>query len=175
MFSRAPWRVLPLLILVVAAWGCTPEATEDPRVSAERKKFLLQQEPSGALTLTDAAQTVPIQPEVTLVGQITAGELDPFQENQASFVISEAPEGGHGGPDHADDCAFCRRRQAKAPKAAIRLVDVDGKVLPIDARKLLQVEKGDVVVVTGNAQYDATLNQLNIEATGVYVRERPKS
>ena len=84
-------------------------------------------------------------------------------------MISELPEQGHGAEHDADNCPFCKRKAAQAPKAMVRFSDEAGSTLAIDARKLFDLKTQDVVVVRGTATM-AELNTLIIDATSLHVR-----
>ena len=107
--------------------------------------------------------------EVWVVGRIFAGDFEPWENGQASFLISELPEQGHGAEHDADNCPFCKRKAAQAPKAMVRFSDEAGSTLAIDARKLFDLKTQDVVVVRGTATM-AELNTLIIDATSLHVR-----
>jgi hypothetical protein len=57
-----------------------------------------------------------------------------------------------------------------APKAVVRILDDSGEVLTVDARQLLGIAKGDVVVVRGSATYLEPVNTVQIDAEGIFVR-----
>jgi len=107
--------------------------------------------------------------QVSVIGRIFAGELEPWDPGQAAFLIAELPDEGHGEGHDADNCPFCKRKAARAPTAMVQFVDDSGAVIPIDARKLLGVEKKDVVVVVGEA-VPGDLNSMVIRATGLHRR-----
>ena len=65
---------------------------------------------------------------------------------------------------------FCKRKLKNAPKAVVRIVDDSGSVLPVDARQLLGVSKGDVVVVQGLATYLEPVNTVQIDAQSIFIR-----
>lgn len=107
--------------------------------------------------------------EVWVVGRIFAGDFEPWENGQASFLISELPEQGHGAGHDADNCPFCKRKAAQTPKAMVRFRDEAGQTLAIDARKLFDIKTQDVVVVRGTATV-GELNTLIIDATSLHVR-----
>ncbi|MFG0254717.1 MAG: hypothetical protein ACF787_06415, partial [Rhodopirellula sp. JB053] len=72
-------------------------------------------------------------------------------------------------PDHEDNCPFCKRRAANAPKAIVNMVDEAGTILPTDARKLLGVSEGDRIVAVGMATFDDAVNTITLQCRGVYV------
>jgi hypothetical protein len=108
--------------------------------------------------------------QVSVIGRIFAGQLEPWDPGKAAFLIAELPDEGHGEGHDADNCPFCKRKAARAPTAMVQFVDDSGAVIPIDARKLLGVEKQDVVVIVGKA-VPGDLNSMVIRATGLYRRQ----
>lgn len=161
-----------LLAVVVGSFtGCG--GAEDRRIAAVRNKLLLAEEPPAATSIAEAKKNISEQPEVILVGRVGAGDDDPFVSGKAAFVVSDIPAHGHShGPGKsADDCPFCKHRAAQAAWAAVQLVDEQGQVVPIDARKLLGLEKGTVVVVRGRGEVTGDLNLFSVTATGIHVRK----
>ncbi len=150
--------------LLVGCWlavGCTarvappppPQAAAqsaaDPRVTELREKYLLAAEPSGAVSISAAKQSLESQPEFVLMGRIGVGSHDPWEPGKATFVISDAvpDKSGHASqPGHdKDNCPFCKRRASAAESTAIiQLVDEAGQVLPVDARQLLSADKDHI-------------------------------
>ena len=158
--------------------GCGKSSTNQEIVEYNGSKFLLDTEPSGAVGVADAKAAVGQQEEIVLIGRIQGGELEPWSRDRAAFFVSEASallemdedehqhEAGH---DHAN-CPFCNRNKSQGESQAIvQFLDDQGKVLPVDARKLLPVEEGQLVVVQGRGQID-DLGTLVIAAKGIYVR-----
>lgn len=130
---------------------------------------------SGPQGASPPAVADPLQPAGTLqdvwvVGRIFAGDFDPWEQGRASFLISELPEAGHGEGHDADNCPFCKRKAAQAPKAMVRFADEKGQTVAIDARELFGLKTGDVVAVRGSAKV-GELNTLMIDAAALH-RER---
>ncbi len=180
-----PARFLLALIAAIALTGCSGE-TElthvsfgDPDPSAPVQPMVnrvLAEMPGGEIvTPTQVKVLAGETASVVIAGRIDAGSVDPFQPGEMTFMISQLPDEGHAAddPEHADNCPFCKRELANAPKAIVQFRGADGNVLPGDARKELSVEKGDVVYVTGTAQYNAAVNTVMVDATGVF--RKPKS
>lgn len=166
-----------------------PEASDD--YSQLRDQFLAQQPLEGkVLSPADIKDIAagddaslppgmdPIPPIDTtkattlITGRIDAGEFAAFSKGEASFVLSQLPDEGHGegDPDHADNCPFCKRKLANAPKAIVRLSDEEQSLIPVSADELLGISEDDVVVVQGPARYDETLNSVLVDATKVYLQ-----
>ena len=158
--------------LVIA--GCN-DATTPSQAANVQSQYLLDVEPTGAIAVTEAKAAISTNPEVVLVGRISAGEHEPWEAGRAAFLISDAAALIAAGDDdsaHAADCNchFCNKdKSANDSLAVVKILDNDGDVLPIDARQLLGVEKNQIVVVQGKGEVDA-LGNLTIAATGVYVR-----
>ncbi|MDV6029563.1 MAG: hypothetical protein F9B45_05545 [Phycisphaera sp. RhM] len=133
--------------------------------------FVLTEMPDGEVsTPTEIKEAGTDAVSVVLGGRIDAGAADPFQPGQLAFMISQLPDEGHGegDPEHADNCPFCKRKLENAPRAIVQFKGPDGGILEGDARQTLALEKGDVVYVTGMAQYNPAVNTVMVNATGVF-------
>jgi len=145
--------------------------------AAMRNQLVLPQEPAGATTPTAARQKLNASPQpIVIAGRIGARGMDPFLENKASFVLLEIPADDHAKkPGHDDEnCPFCKNRNANSPMVAVQFLGADGKVIPLDARKLFGVTKGADVVVQGTGVFDAKLAipVIQLTAEGLYVRPK---
>lgn len=159
--------------LLAAGCDTTESVTSSGRLPAGGGKYILTTEPANPKTPTEVKESVTEPTLVAITGRIDAGDVDPFQNGVASFLISQLPEGDHaeGDPDHVDNCPFCKRKLKNAPKAVVRILDDSGEVMTVDARQLLGVAKGDVVVVRGSATYLEPVNTVQINAEGIFVRK----
>jgi hypothetical protein len=123
--------------------------------------------------------------EVAMVGQI-GGLANPWEETQPEFpfstnfavffladpqAVAENAEAGHV---HApgEECAFCAAHAEENSEqfAMIRLLDDNGKLIPIDVREMFDLTDNDTVVVKGSAQI-VEGGMLVVKATGIYVRK----
>lgn len=123
--------------------------------------------------------------EVAMVGQV-GGLANPWEETQPEFpfathfavffladpqAVAEHAEEGHV---HApgEECAFCAAHAEENSElfAMVRLVDDNGKVLPMDVREFFDVKANDTVVVKGTAQI-VEGGMLVVKASGLYVRK----
>jgi hypothetical protein len=169
--------------LVVAALVClVPSvalALEAVDAAGVRQKLVLGAEPAGAVTPTAARQQllkapVNVPQPVVVAGRLGAKGMEPFLENKASFVLVEIPADDHAKkPGHdADNCPFCKKKQANAPMVAVQFLGADGKVIPIDSRQLFGIAKGSEVVVKGTAVFDPKLALpiVQFTADGIFVR-----
>jgi hypothetical protein len=163
--------LLPFLGIVAMGCGSQQVATYSGPLS-NGNQYILETEPAGALTPTDIKESGDQTALMVLAGRIDAGDIEPFQTGAASFIMSQLPDQSHAGgdPTHADNCPFCKRKLKNAPKAVVRIVDDSGSVLPVDARQLLGVSKGDVVVVQGLATYLEPVNTVQIDAQSIFIR-----
>ena len=111
--------------------------------------------------------------DVVILGRGT----EPFGRNEATFSMLEIPTDDHAKkPGHKpDDCPFCKKRAANSPIAAVSFVGTDGKVIPVDAQKLLGLAEGQDIVVRGTAFFDPALGipVIQITGDGLFVRPQP--
>ena len=142
-----------------------------------RNQLVLPAEPAGAITPTAAKEKLTKDPQpIVIAGRIGArGGMEPFLENKASFVLVEIPADDHAkAPGHDNDnCPFCKKRQANAPMVAVQFLGADGKVIPIDARKLFGIKKGSDVVIRGQGAFDPKLAipVIQVTAEAIHVRQ----
>lgn len=182
VLSRRGIVVGGLGVVVAAATGRSAAAQTD--AATVRAKLVLPQEPVDPLTPTAAKETLlskdaPKGPQqIVIAGRIGAKGMEPFLENKASFVLQEIPADDHAGKagHDADNCPFCKKRSANAPMVAVQFVGADGKVLPLDARKLFGIQKGQEVVVSGKGVFDPKLAipVIQLTADAIHVRKPAK-
>jgi hypothetical protein len=127
-------------------------------------------EPAGALGIVEARETVQNDDEVVLVGRI-GGDTDPFVEGIAAFTLVdlslEPCPADEGCPTPWDYC--CDLNKLASHKATVKVVDQQGRLVSVDARKLLGVDALGTVVVRGKAKRDEAGN-LTVLADGVYLK-----
>ncbi len=162
------------MAFLVGPVGCGyGPATVDPRYAAHRARLLLQTEPAGAVTVLDACESLAEAGEIVLVGQI-GGVADPWTKGQASFVLADpsvtAPSGGHDHHDCGDNCPYCSKKEGKTSGLAlVQFVDEQGRVLPIGAQQLFNLDTLQTVVVRGRAER-TELGDVVVSASGLYIR-----
>lgn len=172
--------VLAVTVTTASVWLSPAIAKETMTADTARQKFVLPAEPEGAMSIVDAKSKLEKQPEapqpVVIVGRIGAREHDPFLEGKASFIMIDIVDDGHAKkPGHdADNCPFCKKRQAKLPLAAVQFVDADGQVILFDSRQLFGLAKGREVVVRGTATYNTKLPMPVVQVTADAIHVRPK-
>ena len=153
--------------------GCgQPSGPTSEQLRAERDKFLLKAEPSGAVGVLDARESLPSTGSVVMVGKI-GGTGQPWVDGKAAFVIVDPSCGAdaehcHHGPD--DNCPFCAKKQPQSDSLAIvQFVDDRGELLPYGAQSLFELAANQTVVVEGKAKINE-LGTLVVMASGIYVR-----
>lgn len=172
--SIAAWAIG--FMIGVLTVGC--QQSEDPVLVQERAKYVLASEPGEAASVLETREKVTSGAmPVVLVGRVGTDASTTWDPGKAAFVVmdasvADASHEGHGGEGHdADNCPFCKAKaQSKTDGSAlIRVVDSQGQVLPIDARKLLTIRENQTVVVRGTASID-DLGNLVVAADGVFPR-----
>ena len=158
--------------LTLALIGCDAAPQQSPELLELRESLLLDTAPSGAMTLTEAAEQWPIEGTVVLTGRVYAEDQEPWEPNQASFLMSVLPEAGHDDPEHADNCPYCKRRAAQAPKAVVQFADAEGNALPFGAQPLFELQRNDVVTVRGTIE-SFDLNLFVVRATAMHKQSAP--
>jgi len=164
-------------LMLAGALVTTGHAFADIDAAAIREEFLLAEEPAGAVSLAEARKGLGLEPKpVVVAGRIEGKGMEPFLEGKASFSLLEIPDDDHAKrPGHnADDCPFCKKRRANATMAAVQFLAADGKPIPVDARKLFGVAKGQDVVVTGTGVFDPKLGipVIQVTADSIFVRRK---
>lgn len=168
---------ISLLACCGIALAPLPARALDLDPNAVRQQLLLPAEPAGAITPTLAKQKLNATPQpIVVAGRIGAKGIEPFLDGKASFVLVEIPADDHAKkPGHdADNCPFCKKKNANAPMVAVQFLGADGKTIPIDSRKLFGLDKGVDVVVQGTGVFDAKLAIpiIQLTADGIHVRPR---
>ena len=170
-FRHAVVACVALMVGVVAR-----AAMAEIDMAAIRGSVVLAEEPAGVLSIADAKAKLTATPQAVVVaGRIGGRGTSPFGKNEATFSMLEIPTDDHvAKPGHKpDDCPFCKKRAANSPIAAVSFAGADGKVIPLDAQKLLGVAEGQDVVVRGSGFFDPKLGipVIQINADGLYVRK----
>jgi hypothetical protein len=141
-------------------------------VSVDGSKYLLAEEPDGAVGVIEARKSASDGDPVVIVGRI-GGSQNPWIEGRAAFtmidpsvVVTAAGAECAEGEICMDDC--CAEDRADCT-TLVKLVDQNGKVLAVDARQLLGITADDLLVVHGKVSKDAEGN-FAVLADGVHVR-----
>lgn len=169
-------RIVACGMAIWLACGVTP-ARAEVDVAAVRGTLVLGEEPAGAQSIAAVKAKLTAAPQpVVVAGRIGGRGTEPFGRNEATFSMLEIPADDHARkPGHKpDDCPFCKKRAANSPIAAVSFVGTDGKVIPVDAQKLLGVAEGQDVVIRGTAFFDPKLGIPVIQITGDGLFVRPQ-
>ncbi len=173
-------RTVLVGVFLVSACCATAASFAETAAADAATELVLAEEPAGALPLAQARGKLGLEPKpVVIAGRIGGkGTTDPFLEGKASFSLMEIPADDHASkPGHdADNCPFCKKRQANATMAAVQFLGADGKPIPVDARKLFGVEKGQDVVIRGTGVFNPKLGVpiIQVNADGIFVRAKTK-
>ena len=162
------------LIAALALAGCTGSSPSG-ELARQGQQFLLTTEPEGAVGILDyreAAEAKAPEGDIVLWGKV-GGAAQTWSPLSAEFFISDPTHELEGGGHvcHDDNCPFCKNKQHKNQDAlaVVVLTDRDGKVPAVDARRLLPLAQGQMIVVRGQAEIEPT-GQLVVRASGVYLR-----
>ena len=162
--------------LVVAAIGCSQQQSTTSRTSTthvDSSKYLLATEPEAGKDVIQVRADAQNEDEVVVIGRI-GGSVNPWVEGRAAFSIVDASlkacsdREGDDCPQPWDYC--CETDRLPTSKLLVTIVDNQGKLVPADARELLNVKELQTVVVRGTAKRDDAGN-LTVLASGVYVRK----
>lgn len=157
--------------------GCAGSSPADPASTTTASaingdKYLLPDEPDGAIGVIEARDVAKDGAPVVIVGRI-GGAANPWIEGRAAFTLLDASMAmvAEGADDEEgeiclDDC--CAEERGKCT-TLVKVVDGDGKLVAADSRQLLGVKADDTVVVSGTASKDASGN-FTVLAQGVFVR-----
>jgi hypothetical protein len=165
-------------LLASALLGCGSaadselESTTITPVSVDGSKYVLADEPDGAIGVIEARKTAANGEPVIVVGRI-GGAKDPWIEGRAAFMLLDASmvivaDGteSNDGEICMDECCATERTGSTT---LVKIIDEGGKVLGVDARQLLGVQADDMVVVSGMASKDEVGNFV-VLASGVHIR-----
>lgn len=166
-------------IVSVAITGCGGSSAADvdqqamTQVSIDGSKYVLADEPDGAIGVIAARESAKNGDAIVVVGRI-GGALNPWIEGRAAFVLLDASmvlvaDGTESteGEICMDECCATERAGSTT---LVKVVDQDGRVLAADARQLLGLAADDMVVVRGKVNKDESGNFVLL-ADGVHVRE----
>jgi hypothetical protein len=172
--NRFLWSGFFFVMLPMAAAGCKQSSSSsgntpaDGSAAALASSYRLESEPTGAKDVKAARSAAKEGENVVVVGRI-GGDRNPWIEGLAAFTIVDVAlkpcEDGCDAP--WDYC--CDLADLPASKVVVKIVDDQGRAVPIDSRKLLGVKEMQTVVTRGKAKRDEAGN-LTVLASGVFVR-----
>lgn len=152
----------------------TAIASHATAINIDGSKFLLDEEPAGAVGVIAARESAEDGEPLVLVGRI-GGSANPWIDGRAAFmlldasmsVVAEGEEDSAEGELCMGDCCATERLGCTT---LVKVVDEQGRLVPVDSRKLLGLREADMVVVQGTVKKDKSGNFVML-AKGVYVRK----
>jgi hypothetical protein len=167
---------ISLSILAIAiCTGCGTSAEPSitaTNVSIDGTKYLLNEEPDGAIGVIAARESAEDGAPLVMVGRI-GGATNPWIEGRAAFTLLDASMTVVATGEEANGAICteeCCATERLACTAVVKFVDGSGRVVSVDSRQLLGVKEADMVVVEGKAQKDKTGNFVML-ANRIYIRQ----
>ena len=163
------------LCCAVSLPGCAESSAsvDGLHSGAAAGRFILAEEPSDVQCVIDVREQMPVEGEVAVLGRI-GGVKNPWTAGEASFIISDPSLITVDDDDHecGDNCPFCAKKRAEqvSAMAFVQIVDDNGKVVRVDAQKLLGLKAEQMIVAHGAASLNRA-GHLVIAARAIYVRE----
>lgn len=167
--------VCSLAIVTTTGCGTTADSatTTTNAADIDASQYRLADEPDGAVGVIVARESAEDAAPLVLVGRV-GGDANPWIDGRAAFTLLDASmsvvaEGDGSGENEMclGDCCAADRKNCTT---LVKVVDEQGKVVPVDSRELLGLKESDMVVVKGTAKKDNAGN-LVVLAKGVFVRE----
>jgi hypothetical protein len=167
--------ILAGLAGIILFAGCGESASPEANNAsgpAELDAYLLQAEPEGAVSVTEARQSAEPGRPIVVAGQIGAA-LNPFSADYATFVLGDEALmycDEMGDDDHCatpwDAC--CEDPDKVMQGRASVQVLADGNPLPGSLKGVGGLTELDHVVVAGTVDPSSTPQNLIINASGIY-------
>jgi hypothetical protein len=161
--------------ILATCLGCNATAPPDQAVDPppEAAQYLLATAPEEPQSVKEAKASAADGEDVTLIGRI-GGSDSPFVSGRAMFTLvdtSLVPCNERDG----DSCRTpwdycCDTDQLPKSTAVVKVVDAEGKTVPVDAKGILGLKELQTIVVQGKAQRDAAGN-LIVLAPAVHVKK----
>jgi hypothetical protein len=158
---------LATLLPVGCAQQGVANSTTTPTNAIDGGKFLLSQEPSGAIAVTDLKKDATDGQEIVVIGSVLVGPQS-WVDGRAAFRLTDskvAEEVGICTDEHCETCAL----ETLNASAMVKIVGADGKPLSVDSRQLLGLKGAETVVVQGVASR-TTDGSVSVVADGVYIK-----
>lgn len=150
----------------------TPSST-DTASKIDVSQYVLDEEPEGAMGVISAREETKDKQPVVLVGRI-GGRENPWIKGRSAFMMIDASmqlvapgTETTGNEVCTDDCCAGK---LKACTTLVKIVDDQGRPLPVDTRELLDAKELDMIVVKGVVNRDDEEGTFVLLAESVYVR-----
>lgn len=174
---KSSFAILAAALFSVSTLGCgsgstEPAVTNATPVSFDGGRYVLADEPDGAVGVIAARQSAKDGEAIVIVGRV-GGSANPWIDGRAAFMMLDASKSvvatgteAKGNEICMGDCCALERA---ACTALVTFVDDHGSVIPVDSRKLLQIAENDMLLVQGKVKKDETGN-FTVLASKVYIR-----
>lgn len=169
------WKIGAVVVATsIFTSGCGRDAGRSPTAAQSSASpstaYLLTAEPAHGEGVKAVRAKAKDNDEVTVVGRV-GGDAKPWIEGVAAFTIVDpevkpCPE-QEGCPTPWDYC--CDLDLLPKVKTLVKIVDSQGRTVPMDARQLLGIKELQTVVAHGTAKRDEAGN-LTVLADGVFLR-----
>jgi len=176
--KMSKWILSVVLISGVAsAAGCgvqTAASTSNGgSTPVDAEKYLLKEEPDGAIGVISAREEAQNDQDIVLVGRI-GGRDNPWIKGRSAFMMVDASLQMVSEGEECEEGAFCTgdccAAKLTGSTTLVKIVDENGRPLPVDGRDLLAAKTQDMVVVKGKVVRDDKEKTFVVLANGVYVR-----
>ncbi len=171
--STEAFGIFLMLLIGIAGCGRPEPQTATNTPSIDKSKYILNEEPDGAVGVMIAREDMQDQDEIVLVGRI-GGRANPWIEGRSAFMVIDAALTVVADGQESDDGQVCMDDCCAELRAGmttlVKIVDDQGTPLAIDTRELLEVQENDMVVVKGKVHRDDKAGTFTISARGIYVR-----
>jgi len=162
---------------IVSATGCGVQTAASPSngapIPVDAGKYLLNEEPDGAIGVISAREEAQNDQEIVLVGRI-GGRDNPWIKGRSAFMMVDASLQMVSEGEECEEGAFCTgdccAAKLTGSTTLVKIVDENGRPLPVDGRDLLAAKTQDMVVVKGKVVRDDKEKTFVVLANGVYVR-----
>ena len=174
--------ILTLLLslsTIAVSTGCgsasgTSSNVPGPATNVDASQYTLHDEPDGAVGVIEARESSEDGESLVLVGRI-GGAVNPWIDGRAAFtlldasmsVVAEGEDSGKEGELCMGDCCATERLECTT---LVKVVDAQGRLVPVDSRELFGLKETDMVVVKGTAKKDKSGNFVML-AKGVFKRK----
>jgi hypothetical protein len=175
---KATVSIVTVTALFLGVTGCgtssseSSDAMEMTNASFDGSKYLLAEEPDGAVGVIEARESAKDGEPVVIVGRIGGAE-NPWIEGRAAFMLLDASKVIVAAGEDTSEKELCTEDCCAVERAGcttlVKIMDASGKVVTADARKLLGLTTEDMVVVRGKAKKDERDN-FTVLADAVHIR-----
>ena len=163
--------ILTLVISVaLLSLGCAQQGAASPssaQAKVDGQKYLLSQEPAGAVAVVELKSKAIHGEPVVVVGDVLIGPQS-WVDGRAAFRLTDCKVAAEVGVCTDQHCETCALETLNA-SAMVKIVDGSGKPLKVDSRQLLGLKGAETVVVQGLANRTAD-GSVSVVADGVYIR-----